>query len=235
MRDLPRAASPTTGLLVLLTGGLGLVTVAVVTGVADRYVDQPVRSRVSSREWPLPDRWLDVVVRAGDADVAVAGATGAVVLSLLLGRPVSRAARLVAGCAVAALVVRLLKHSIDRTGSYTMPGELGPGQGAYPSGHVISVFVVSGLAFWAVSSGSNPSARLQALLVAAGAATVESAALLLQQQHWLTDVLAGWLLGLLLLLLSTAPLRRYRPGVTSLTSAAPRPLQPSRNHRKDFP
>ncbi|MCW2600013.1 MAG: conserved rane protein of unknown function [Frankiales bacterium] len=194
--------------MLLLAAGMVVVTAAVVTGLADRLVDEPFRRLIAAHDWRVPDRVLLALVRAGDADVMVFTASVAGVLCVLLARPLGHLVRLVGGCLASAVLVRVLKLALDRTGSYTMPGELEPGQGAYPSGHVISVLVVSGMALWAVAPDGSPGGRGKALVLGGSVSAVESAAILLLHQHWLTDVVAGWMLGLLLLLVWTTPSRR---------------------------
>lgn len=219
----------------LLLGGLAVTTVAVVTGQADRYVDVPVQDFVAAHDWRVPHRLLEGAVRAGDGDVVVATVSAAAVACVVLGRPWNRVLRLVVGCAASGLLIQLLKVTFDRTSSYTIPGQAAPRSGAYPSGHVAAVLIVTGLVVWALAPGNRRVARSWAVVLAASASAVEGAAILLLHQHWLTDIAAGWLLGLLLLLAFTTERtteRRHRTDLHDLGTATRRPLAaapPGRN------
>ena len=206
-------------LAVLLGAGLAALTTAVATGASDG-LDERVRSEVAAHDWRVPHGLLVDVVHLGDADVTTATAAALVVLVVLLRRPWDRALRLVLVCLAAAAVVSALKATVDRTGSYDLeetPPR--PGQGAYPSGHVAAVLVVSAMAVWALGADGGPVGRARALAAGAALGAVEAVALLLLQQHWLTDLVSGWLLGLLLVLLGTTALGHRPP-------APPRTLRP---------
>jgi undecaprenyl-diphosphatase len=209
-------------LVVLLALGVAALTALVATGAAEG-LDERVRSAVADHDWPVPHRVLAAAVRAGDGDITAAAVLAVAALVVLLGRPWSRVLRLAVVCLGSALAVTALKAGLNRTGSYDLeetPPR--PGNGAYPSGHVVAVLVVSAMAVWALSRDGGPVARTRALATGAVLGAAEAAALLLLQQHWLTDLVSGWLLGLLLVLVGTTAGRRS----TARPAARPRVLRP---------
>jgi undecaprenyl-diphosphatase len=177
-------------------------TAAVMTGLAGRYVDKPTRAFVADREWPLARDVARACIHAGDADSIVALTGTATLLCLLLRRPPARVVVLVAGTAGSAAMVTVLKRLTDRTGSYDVTPSYGPGGYAYPSGHLVAVLVSVGLVVWALGPTGVASRHGRPALVAGGlAGLIEGGALLLLQQHWLTDIVGAWALGMLWLLL----------------------------------
>jgi undecaprenyl-diphosphatase len=200
-----------------LAGGLSAITVLVGTGAATSWIDDPVRQKVAPPDSPGVRSLLHGVIGAADTEVLAALVGIAALGCLLLRRPPLRIAVLLLGSASGAAVVTAIKRAVDRTGSYDLNAREGPGGHAYPSGHVTSTVIVTGLVVWAGSSAvSAERRRLRAVVAALALAGLEGLSLLVLRQHWLTDIVAGWLLGLLWLLLCTTNptswLRRGRTG-----------------------
>jgi membrane-associated phospholipid phosphatase len=85
-------------------------------------------------------------------------------------------------------------------------GLLGNDGGSFPSGHVIVVMVGVGLAVLI----ARPGAGWWVLIIAVLAGGFMGICLLLQAAHWLTDLLGGSLLAVLILSVATASRWRYR-------------------------
>jgi membrane-associated phospholipid phosphatase len=113
------------------------------------------------------------------------------------------------------LVVALLKHSFDRPRPDVAPAVPLPSTASFPSGHATAgVAALGAVAVLAAERLPDARARrrLWALTVVAGLAVGASRVLL--GVHYLSDVLAGWCLGLAWLaacLLARDLLRRERP------------------------
>lgn len=198
--------------LLLTAGGLAvlaaLLTADVLTGGPLRDVDQEVNAWELDRRWPdlLPAaRALVVLGQRGPVAVAVALVVAYVVWRTRSWRPL-----VLPALAVALLngVVGMLKIAIGRTAPYDGRDELFAGGTLYPSGHSAnSVLMWGALAVVLVSSGMVR--RRWPLVVAiASVSVVVGVASIFQDTHWVTDVLAGWLVGgaLLAVLTAAAPL-----------------------------
>ena len=182
---------------VVLLASLATITTLVVSGTIGRAVDVPVRSFVAAHNWPMTSDVAGAFLRAGDANTFVSASALIAALCVVLRRPWTRVLLLGVALVGSALIVTAIKRMTNRTGSYDLTAESGPGGLAYPSWHVVAVFVLVAVAQWALRPSAGTSADGRYLAVAGAAAGVEGAVLLIQQQHWLSDIVAGWLLGLL--------------------------------------
>ncbi len=126
----------------------------------------------------------------------------------------------------AAGAVWLVKAGVGRLAPSSGSDQIRAGGRSYPSGHAVAAVVCWGLLLeHAGGLGRRRRHALTALL--AGAAGLGMAAL---DSHWLSDVLAGWLLGAIVLGVALQA-QRTEAGVTvsrPLHRAAPRePAQPA--------
>ncbi|MEU2263015.1 phosphatase PAP2 family protein [Streptomyces sp. NPDC019645] len=80
---------------------------------------------------------------------------------------------------------------------------------AFPSGHAMTATVTCGLLLWLLArSGAGPVLRRAAALLAAVSVLGVGFTRLYLGVHWLTDVLAGWLLGICLVAVATGSYER---------------------------
>jgi membrane-associated phospholipid phosphatase len=166
------------------------------------------------RLWALAHQHAEVraVARAlsplGDPVVA----TGVVLVSAAVAvglrrtvRPVIVGAALLSAAGVAGV---LLKDAVGRIGpSFFGEPLVHVGGNAYPSGHELLLVVSWGFAAQ-VLAGLVPLARLPALVAVGTLSAITGACYVYGPAHWASDVVGGASLGLLLLAVCPAPLRR---------------------------
>jgi membrane-associated phospholipid phosphatase len=211
----------------LVPGGLLLILVLLTVNVlahgplvgVDERIRTAVQAQATSPAWRwLSDRWYSpaqLIVDCGNYQVAVP------VLAVCALFATSRSRTLRPLLAAVAAVVLLLttvtagKKLIDRTG----PGltTLGAGGlGVFPSGHTTTAAVCLGLAVALLLPGLPPGVRRVAVAAVAGACLLVGAALVWCDDHWFTDVVAGWALAGLIIqaavMLSRLPLPRRARG-----------------------
>jgi undecaprenyl-diphosphatase len=190
------ALTGTAGLAVLLLGGIALGallwSLAGPIDSLDRAVADAVNAAVAP--WPLLISALDTVTTLG-ADL-----TAAVVLATLFAVLLARGRRgpalfvLVAG-AGGAVIAPALKAVVGRLRPVVeAPVATAPGP-SFPSGHTVAVTVWVGILLLVLLPAVPP--RRRGAAVAAAAATVLLVGLtrIGLGVHYLSDVLAGWLLG----------------------------------------
>lgn len=213
-----RNPSATAPIVLAVVGVTGLaLSTAVAVGALEATVDERMRNWVSAPPPQASPRLLVAMITLGDADIIVLLTVLTVLRCVVLGSRKSEIRRLVAAVLGSAGLVYVLNQAIGRTGSYDLPGHAaGPGSNAYPSGHVVAVVVLTGMAVWAIRGRGAP--RRPALLAAGLVGGAEALALLLLQQHWLTDLVGGWVLGMAVVLLATRSSHSSRtPPVPALT------------------
>ena len=111
------------------------------------------------------------------------------------------------------LLVRVLKHAVERTRPPQASDLLVSGF-SFPSGHAAGAMLVYGLLTWLVAVRAAPGRRAAVALLGAGAVAVIAASRVLLGVHYLSDVLGGLLLGALSLLVAAAVIghdRHRRP------------------------
>ncbi|MCH0565374.1 MULTISPECIES: phosphatase PAP2 family protein [unclassified Streptomyces] len=164
-----------------------------------------------SRLLVAPDRFSELLADLGNVQVAVPVLAVAAVRVTVRGRAAGAdrwwlppAAAAVVMALVPALVVPL-KEWTDRPGTPVVP----PASGYYPSGHTTTAAVAYGGAVLLLLPWLR-SAAARRVLVLAGAALVlgVSYGLVRRGYHWPLDVVAGWCLGTVLLVLLGSPLSR---------------------------
>lgn len=188
-------------------------------------LDYAVRSWVAEHDFPVLGRVAELIVDLANPPMVVA-------LVLMLGVVLTitrRSLRPVLLCVTAVVLlgtaVLSLKYAVAR------PGPMSEGGGvAWPSGHTTTSVVAFGVLSRLIGSRSR---RSRWLLMVPPA--VVGIGLVLRDYHWLSDVLAAWLLGPLLLLAATAvvdrvlgPSRRQLRGASELPADTPADRTPSR-------
>lgn len=177
-----------------------------------------IRLDTAVRGW-VPGERLPVV--GWIAEVIVTLANPPFVVALMLVVVAAAAARrtsarpLVLGVTAAVLLVvtvLTLKYAVGR------PGPTGLGEGvAWPSGHTTTAVLVCGIFAHLIGVGWH---RIRMLLMVVP--VVVGVALVLRNYHWLSDVLAGWLLGPLLLIAASAVAERLLAGRRAADRRKPR-------------
>jgi membrane-associated phospholipid phosphatase len=157
-----------------------------------------------ARTWARPnDVWgaaqmqADLVVE-GLRPIVVAGLLAAFTAACCVKRRSLRPAAFVGGVCLATVALTVAVKIIMRRPD--PHGSLGSDGGSFPSGHVIAVMVGVGLAVLI----SRPHAGRWVLIIAALAGGLMGVCLLLQAVHWLTDLVGGGLLAVLVLSVATA-------------------------------
>ncbi|NEB81002.1 phosphatase PAP2 family protein [Streptomyces sp. SID14478] len=118
---------------------------------------------------------------------------------------------LLATCALGSLVQQILKSAVDRPRPVWRVPVDSAHYAAYPSGHAMTATVVCGLALWLLRRyGAGTAVRVAALAVAVVSVLGVGLTRLWLGVHWPSDVLGGWLLGALTVLLSTAAYAKWR-------------------------
>ena len=184
-------------------GAFIALATAVHLGLLDRF-------DLIARAWARPgDVWGAAQLRA---DIVVEGLRPIMVAALLAvftaaccaQRRSLRPAAFVGGVGLATVASTVAVKII--MGRPDPHGLLGTHGGSFPSGHVITVTVGVGL----VVLLARPHAGRWALIIAVLAGGFMGICLLLQAAHWLTDLLGGSLLAVLVLSVATASRWRYR-------------------------
>lgn len=167
--------------------------------------------------------------------LSLVGQRGVVVVPLLIVavlaarrhrslRPVLVTVAVLLGVAVAVLA---LKAAIGRVAPSSGQDALHSGGQSYPSGHAIDAIVCWGLLLEFAASLSDGAERLlgrgRRRLITATLAFFAGAGMVALDYHWFSDVIAGWLLGGLVLtvVVAVGPVRRSVPALVS-RSAPPR-------------
>ncbi|MEP6696492.1 MAG: phosphatase PAP2 family protein [Pseudonocardiales bacterium] len=128
-----------------------------------------------------------------------------------------------------ALLVLLFKAAVGRVAPSSGHDGVHAGGSSYPSGHAINAIVCWGLVLeLAASLGGRARwvlGPLRRRLATAGLAALAGLSMIVLDYHWLSDVLAGWLLGVLVLgiVLAAAPVRA-RPVSSAARPGSARPV-----------
>ncbi|MFJ6949065.1 phosphatase PAP2 family protein [Streptomyces wuyuanensis] len=125
--------------------------------------------------------------------------TAAVVLALLWRGERLPALWIAAASLVGAAVQQILKALVGRQRPVWADPVDSADYAAFPSGHAMTATVTCGMLLWLLArSGAGPGLRRTAALLAAVSVLGVGFTRLYLGVHWLTDVLAGWLLGVCL-------------------------------------
>ncbi|MEU6703699.1 phosphatase PAP2 family protein [Streptomyces wuyuanensis] len=125
--------------------------------------------------------------------------TAAVVLALLWRGERLPALWIAAASLVGAAVQQILKALVGRQRPVWADPVDSADYAAFPSGHAMTATVTCGMFLWLLArSGAGPGLRRTAALAAVVSVLGVGFTRLYLGVHWLTDVLAGWLLGVCL-------------------------------------
>lgn len=201
-------------LRLLLTAGVlavaaALITADVLSGGVLRRLDQDVDAWNIDARWPElrpVARVLVILGQRGPVAVVVALVVAYVVWRTRSWRPLVLPA---AAITLLNLVVGTMKIAIGRTAPYDGRDELFAGGTLYPSGHSAnSVLLWGALAVVLVTSGLVRR-RWPLVTSIAAVAVIVGVASVFRDTHWVTDVLAGWLIGGALLAVLVAGARLW--------------------------
>ncbi|MFE9017306.1 phosphatase PAP2 family protein [Streptomyces sp. NPDC007808] len=117
---------------------------------------------------------------------------------------------LVATCVVASVVQQILKAAVDRPRPVWSDPVDSAHYAAFPSGHAMTATVVCGLLLWLLRRhGAAPALWRTAVAVAVVSVLGVGLTRVWLGVHWATDVVGGWLLGTLVVVLAvTVHVRR---------------------------
>jgi undecaprenyl-diphosphatase len=175
---------------------------------ADRAVRRAVRPAAAQ---PVVHRIASAVSQLTGPGLAGAVAVGAA--ALVLARRRRQALVLVAGTAGAWLLSAALKvtFAVARPAHVPQPHHAITGYG-FPSAHTFVAVVGCGLLAWAAARHTRPGMARVLHAGAAAAAALVGAARIIVGAHWLTDVVAGFALGVIWLNLVVWATARYEDG-----------------------
>lgn len=133
----------------------------------------------------------------------------AVVLALLWRGERLLALWIAAASLVGAAVQQMLKALVGRQRPVWAEPVDTAHYAAFPSGHAMTAAVTCGLLLWLLArSGAGPGLRRTAALLAVVSVLGVGFTRLYLGVHWLTDVLAGWLLGICLVAVTAGSYER---------------------------
>jgi undecaprenyl-diphosphatase len=179
-----------------------------------RGLDRLIYQMASHYRHPLADRILILVTSLGDVPVLLL-LTGAILLWLVLNNRDFSAAILLAGTGGGQLLVALMKLLFSRERPRPFFPELAPESYSFPSGHAFSVLVLAALlVYFLLGTVRNWQFRLRLITAASFAALLIGLSRCYLGVHWLSDVLAGFLLAVIWLtfLLTALEIRRRFAG-----------------------
>lgn len=241
------AATSVAALLVVAGVGLGFFLLLAFVAVGwpplqgvDTSVVEVANEAVRGRPWAVS--LLQLVTDLGDAR------TSWLLLSVaVMWLVIRRAGRLAAYVAVVGLGAVGLSAGIKALVARVrpmldVPVAVAPGDASFPSGHALGVTVTFGALLLVFLPAVPPRARrtvsgaVLAVIVAVGASRVGLGV------HYPSDVVAGWLLGALWLLVTAVAFRRWReeedvlPPSTAVADRGQRPaLEPAPAHDRPLP
>ncbi len=193
----PRRSLSRENVTALLALAFLALTASVVGTGALPVVDERVRVLFTPIPRSGPTRLVVVALSVG------ASAQAGVLLLLLVGAFLAVARRswrpaVLAGATMCALVVGVFgtKLLVDRVRTPTAVVDPEP---AFPSGHATTALVAYGVAVLLLLTGSNPRVRRWAWAAVASYAVLIGIGRVYLGAHWASDVLAGWVLGGLIL------------------------------------
>ena len=215
--------------LLLAAGGATLVFAALLVAVTIHRGPLPLDGMVRD--------WFAIVATADNRDlvlpVARLGAREVLVPLLLAGggllcwrrRSPGPLVLLVGSYVGMAMVVGPAKKLLHRPEPFDLPGEIGR---SFPSGHAAQAILVYGMLAALVAAGPV-TARLRAVLTVAPvvASTAVGLAVLFRHAHWLSDMVAGYAIGIAWLAGPLAGARMVAPWLLGLPAATTESAGPS--------
>lgn len=183
---------------VLLTNGAGEIYEAVVADEGIARLDEPVLDAMVELRSPARDLWL---TRFTDLGGTVGMPLLAAVVVLTVALWWRRWTPIVLMLAAAAGSLLMTVTGKELTGRARPPLELAvppfESSPSFPSGHTLNATVVLGLvAYLLLIRLASTRARLFVLLVTGGFVVAMGLSRVFLGHHWLSDVIAAWLIGL---------------------------------------
>ncbi|MGW1883963.1 phosphatase PAP2 family protein [Streptomyces sp. NPDC001970] len=134
----------------------------------------------------------------------------AVVVLLLLRRAALLALWVAAASALGTALQQVVKWALGRERPHWQDPVDSANYAAFPSGHAMTAMVTLGLLLWLLGrQGVGPRLWWAAVLVCAVSVLGVGFTRIYLGVHWLTDVVAGWLLGACLVALAAASYERF--------------------------
>jgi undecaprenyl-diphosphatase len=213
---------------------LVLLTINVLASGPLVGADQRIRVFVQSHGGSAGWHWLDAPARLV---VNLAGPGVAVPVLALAALAVSARRRslrplLTAAVAAVLLLVTVIPAKI-------LIGRLSPGQrplapgalGSFPSGHMTTAAVCYVVAMLLVVPALPARVRRGAVAIALAWCLVVGAALVWRNEHWSTDVVAGWALAAIIIQVALPVASRLTRGAARSAGAGPRGTAGQRDHQ----
>jgi len=195
-----------TSLCVLLA-----VTFLVVQHIWIDGVDLAVRHFAVTHQVPVLVSLSRAVVRLGSVPVAVAGLALACGVASWRTRSVRPVLAALLTMSFAAIATGFTKEAVGRaSASFAALPATGTDGQSYPSGHAVLAAAAWGLAALLVTP-PPARGRLVAVSAAAVVATGVGVGMAYGPGHWLSDVVAGWALGVTSVSLSALLMTRFHP------------------------
>lgn len=198
-----------------------------------RALDQLIYQMAGHYRHALADRFLILITSLGDIPVLLF-LTGAILLWLVLNNRDFSAAILLAGIGGGQLLVSLTKVFFNRERPVPYFPELALESYSFPSGHAFSSLVLAGLlVYFLLGTVRNWQIRLRLIITASFAGLLVGLSRCYLGLHWLSDVLAGFLLAAIWLtfLITALEIRRRFAGEFPWRSGW-QPLQLTVGHRR---
>jgi undecaprenyl-diphosphatase len=174
--------------------GFALLAVAVVRDTWVVGVDGDV-SRWVAHEMPAVVEWVARGLSVLGGWIGITVATVAVVLALLAARRVATALWLALAVVGIEVLTPLTKAGYDRERPDLGSPIVLPSSSSFPSGHASGGLVTAGV-IAVVAAERWPDARVRIWMAAAVVAAAIGASRVALNVHYVSDVLAGWCLGL---------------------------------------
>jgi len=195
-----------TGLLLLV---LALLTVNVLTNgplvAVDHGIRGAVRAQADSAAWRwVGDRWYSparLLVELGNNQAAMPVLAVCAAVAAHWRRSLRPLIAAVIGVVLLLGTVIPAKILIGRAGPGMPPVQHGA-MGVFPSGHASTSSVCLGLGALLVTAGLPALARRAVLVATAALCFLVGAALIWCAFHWFTDVVAGWALAALIIMVA---------------------------------
>ncbi|HEX4661082.1 MAG TPA: phosphatase PAP2 family protein [Streptosporangiaceae bacterium] len=190
----------------LVPGGLLLILILLTVNVladgplvgADRRIRAAVQAQATSATWRwLSDSWhapAKLIVYLGSYQVAVPVLAACTLIAAARHRRLRPLLPAFAGVVLLVTTVTAGKILIGRAGPGLTAVGAG-GLGVFPSGHTTTATVCLGVALMLLLPDLPARARRAAVAAVAGLCLLVGAALVWCDDHWFTDVVAGWALA----------------------------------------
>lgn len=236
---LPKAPAPCllAGWLAVAAGALTAVTWQVIVGGPVTALDWPVHAFVDPRQPEGPLLWAAVATaRLGQRLITIPLLVGLAIWAMRRGRGWRPLGAVLTGLGSLAVLGTLLKVGVGRTPPVLEVDTVSPGAGniaawvyallvpgappfdgyvSFPSGHAANAALTYPLAAWLLFGANGVFPHARRLRYALGCSLLPVAAVgvlvTVLDYHWLSESVAGWLLGAVVLLVALLVLEARTP------------------------